>query len=149
MASRVYTERRSLRLALEDYLSPLGWDVVYKEGWQSDATITVPTVAITFLKWNKRALQMGDNNPHLFIRPVQIDCYMEREDRAIGITDAIADFMELVPIQIVDSNNNFLGNLICFDDSSISANLFPLLITAPNVLHWRGITKGTYEAQYP
>lgn len=152
MAGQSYYERRAFRTALEQYLIDAGWtgtnDLVYSEGFQSDDSITNPQVAISIVRPSRAALQLG-NGEKLFRRVFQVDCYMETEPRAMAITDNISDFMDLVPMNIVDQSSNILGSLICQDTESISSEILPPILGNPKVIRWRGIVRGTFEAFYP
>lgn len=152
MAAKTYFERRSLRNALEQYLVAAGWAgtnaPTYGEGFQSDETIGTPLVAITIVRPVRVSLQLG-NGEKMFNRTIQIDCYMETEPRAMAITDDISDFMDVIPINIVDNASVVLGSLICQDTESIYSEILPPILNNPKVIRWRGIVRGTYEAFYP
>lgn len=140
-------EIRAFRNQLDDYLGSLGWlGIDYREGFKSDAVINPPTVSIRFLPSNQKSLQLGGKSGEKLIRRVvQIDCYMETEDRADAITDDIMDFIELNTILVKDKDEVLLGTLICTDTQSIYAETIPPLLTNPKVIRWRGIVRATME----
>ena len=150
MAAKTYYERRSFRTALKTYLESQGWptDITYREGFQSDATIEVPTVAVHFLPYRKHTLQMAPVGENTYRRIIQVDAYMESEPRAMALADDVMDFMDLIPINIVNESSASLGTLICYDTDTISSETMPPILTNPKVDRWRSVTRGTFEAHY-
>jgi hypothetical protein len=147
--ARKYYERRSLRNALNTYLTSKSWtDITYREGFANEETITVPLVAVHFLPTNSVPLQIGSGSEKLFKRVVQIDAYMESEPRADAICDDIMDFLDIVPVSIVDATSAMLGSLICQDTGSIYSETFAPILPNPKVIRWRGIVRATLEAHY-
>jgi hypothetical protein len=151
VAAKTYYERRSFRNALKTYLESKGWptDLRYEEGFQTDAAITTPLVAIHFLPSEKRALQLAPMEENTYRRTIQVDCYMESEPRAMAICDDIMDFMDLIAITILNENAVNLGTLICFDTESINSEILPPNLGNPKVIRWRGVIRGGFEAHYP
>jgi hypothetical protein len=153
MAGKTYLERRGFRNQLKTYLDAHGWaataasTVTYKEGFKSEDTIKIPTVAITFLRSNIKQLQMGNMADRTFKRIIQVDCYMESEARAIDISDAIMEFMDIEPIVILDPSSTTLGSLISETDT-LYADVLPPKLNDPRILNWRAVIRGTYEAFY-
>jgi len=149
MARKQY-ELRAFRNALNDYLGGLGWtELEFREGFKSEKTIQVPSVAIHFLPSNKEELQIGGRGSEdLNRRLIQIDCYMETEDRAEAITDDCMDFIDLEAVLIKDPSDNTLGTLICKDTSSIYSETLPPLLTDPKLKRWRGVVRATLESHY-
>lgn len=146
MAKRNY-EIRAFRDALNDYLGAAGWTgLEFREGFKSEKLVQPPTVSVRFLPSNQKNLQIGGKGGEsLLRRVVQVDCYMETEDRAGAITDDIMDFMELETVLIKDKDENLLGTLICTDTQSIYAEVFPPILTDPKVIRWRGVARATME----
>jgi hypothetical protein len=151
---RTTLESRAFRTQVKAYLESQGWtgesQLRYEEGFQTDATITVPMVAIHFLPSNSKALQLGNIDDKTFRRFIQVDCYMESEDRAGRIMDDVMDFMDLIPIAIVDlMTTDNVGSLICYDTDTISGEILSPNLNVPKVNRWRSIIRGTFEAFYP
>lgn len=153
MADKQQLERRAVHVALSAYLLAAGWAganaLTYREGWTSDQPIVPPTIAITLIKPNKRSLQMGTQSEKLFFRTLQIDAYMESEQRAAAICDLVMDFMDLVPITVTDFDTSVIGTFICQNTDSIVSDIIPPILTNPKSIRWRGVIKGIYEAHYP
>src|SRR5678815_914098 len=138
MATAHREEIRSFRLALDTYLTSLGFTGLdYREDFP-DTQITVPSVAIHYLPSNKKSLQLGGKSggEDLISRTIQVDAYMESNDRAGKIVDAIMDFIELTPVTIVDKDSNTLGTLICFDDNGIYGDTLAPILTNPKLIKW-------------
>lgn len=149
--ARKYHERRSLSTALNTYIDARGWNTVtIKEGWQHDAEITVPTVAVHFLPSAFSSLEMGRGDTKRdFIRRIRIDCYMESESRADAITDDIADFIDETNITVLHVETGMeLGYMFVPDTGSITTETIPPIMTEPKVGRWRGVIKATYEVFY-
>ena len=147
--ARKYFERRSFRNELSTYLTSKGWtDVTYKEGFQGDTTISIPTVAIHFLPGSNKAFQLGSTGERLFKRVIQVDAYMESEPRADSISDDIMDFIDYTPVSIIDNTSAVLGSLICQDSESIYGETLKPILTDPKLLRWRGVVRATLEAHY-
>lgn len=152
MAAKTYYERRGFRLALQTYLETAGYTgtnaVSYREGFRSEQPIIPPTVSITIINPRKATLELAPDS-NLYRRTFQVDAYMESEERAMSICDLVMDFMDLIPIAIIDENNNGLGSLICYDTDSIVSDVLPPILTNPKSIRWRGVIKAPYEAHYP
>ncbi len=147
--SNTLFEIRALNLALQTYLSGLGWSgITFKEGYRSTDTITVPTIAYKYLPSRKTPFQLGTTSEKLVRRVIQITAYMESESRADQIIDDIMDFIELTPITIIDSTSAVLGTLNCIDTASIYGEAIPPLLTNPKSIQWRGVVRATLEAYY-
>lgn len=150
MSGKTYFERRSVHNALATYLTNAGWlNINFREGFMSEETIKIPTVTIEIVRPVKGSLEMGQSGNKVFKRPIQFDCYMESEARAMNITDDIMDFVELTPVQILNNESTNLGSLICYDNESISSDVLSPRLVDPKLLRWRGIVKSTWEAFYP
>ena len=150
MARKTY-EITAFRSALSTYLSSHGWTGInYKERFPTDSQIVIPTVAITFTQPSRsRALQLGDTGEKLFRRLIQVDCFMENNERAEGISDDIMDFMDMIAVSIVNKmSDQPVGTLICYDTESIYADIVPPDLEITKVNRWRAIVRGTYEAHY-
>jgi len=149
--SRRLYERRSFGNALTTYLQGQGWNVTYSEGWSSDRTITVPQIAVEFVDPSgPKALQIGgtSNGEKVFLRRVQVDAYMENEQRADTIIDSIMDFIDLEAIDIKDQSGNTLGLFICYDTDRIYGDTLPPATSDPRPIQWRGIVRAEMEAHY-
>lgn len=149
MANKKF-EIRAIRNGIDDYLGILGWlGIEYREQFKSEEVIKVPTVAVRYLPSTKESLQLGGKGGEdLIRRVVQVDCYMETEDRAEKITDDIMDFFDLETIIIKDQNDVTLGTVICPNSESIYSEVIPPLLTDPKVLRWRGVIRATLESHY-
>jgi hypothetical protein len=148
--ARKQFELRAFRNALDDYLGGIGWTgLEFREGFKSEKTITVPTVAVRFLPSNKQEMQIGGRGSEdLNRRIVQIDCYMESEDRAEAITDDCMDFIDLETVLIKDPTDQTLGTLICRDTNSIYSEVLAPLLPDPILKRWRGVIRATLESHY-
>jgi hypothetical protein len=145
-------EVRAIRLALESYLSAAGWTgITYSEGYDNTATIKNNQINIIMMDSGPEELQIGrvDGGERLFNRIIQIDAYMKSEKQADAISDTIIDFIDLVPVAIIDSNSTALGSIICQDTDSIQSRNMPPILTNPTLLRWRNISRANYEAFYP
>jgi len=148
--ARKQFELRAFRNALDAYLTTVGWTgLEFREGFKSEKTIQVPTVAIRFLPSNKEEMQIGGRGGEdLNRRVLQIDCYMETEDRAEAITDDCMDFIDFETVLIKDPSDNLLGTLICRDTNSIYSETLPPLLPDPKLKRWRGVIRATLESHY-
>lgn len=149
MANKNY-EIRAIRNQLDDYLGLQGWTGIdYREGFKSEKVITIPTVSVRYLPSTKGSLQLGGKGGEdLIRRVVQIDCYMETEDRAGQIVDDCMEFFDLETIVIKDPANIVLGTIICGNSESIYGETVPPLMTDPIIKRWRGIVRATLETHY-
>ncbi len=144
-------EKRAIVTALQTYLSAAGWsDLQYNDRYTEDQ-LTVPKVSVRFVPNTIRALQMGsvEGGDRVFVRTVQVDIYMESEERSETLQDDIMEFFDLVPVTINDASSQFLGTLICYDNESIYADTLPPATSQPPVIQWRGIIRAQMEAHYP
>jgi hypothetical protein len=150
MASKFF-ERRSVRNQLKSYLESRGWvDLLWAEGFTELLEVVPPFVAITLDDFGRETIGMGSDPSvdKLMSRRLQIDVYMEDENRLNAITDDISDFLDIEAILIKDNNNNIIGSLIS-DTTSILADVLPPDFSDPSNLEWRGIVSCIYEAHYP
>lgn len=145
-------ERHSLATAMGTYLVGLGWPIGgVKEGFKVEATIDLPTVSLYFLPSTYYELQMGrqGTSEKVFQRRVQFDAYMESEDRAIAIRDAIADYLDSAFLNIVDPlNSNNLGTMHCPDSETIRMDTLPPNLTEPKIKRWRSVVQATMLSHY-
>lgn len=147
--ARKFHERRSLRNALSTFLQGRGWSVTYKEGFKFDGEVTVPTVAVHFLPNSISELEIGRGDAKRnFVRRVQVDCYMEDENRADAITDDVMDFMDDVTITVLDTETGAELGYMYTDSATILAETVPPIFSEPKVNRWRGVIKATYETFY-
>jgi hypothetical protein len=152
MASKFF-ERRSVRTQLKTYLETHGWvDLSWAEGFSDSTLETVlpPFIVISIDDFGREELQMGRNpeTDKLLNRRIQVDVYMESEDRTNAITDDISDFLDIEAIIIKDNNNTVLGSLIS-DTSSILTDVLAPDFNDPNNIEWHGVVSSMYEAHYP
>lgn len=142
-------EIRSLRNSLTTYLASASWTgLQFSEKFGED-TVTVPLIAIHYLPSAGKNLQLGGKgNEKLYQRVIQIDAYMETEDRADAIVDDVMDFFDLVSVVIVDQSNQPVGSLICQNSDTIYGDTLAPILDNPKVTRWRGIIRATVEAHY-
>jgi hypothetical protein len=142
-----YYEERAVSTALLTYLNTAGWsDIVIKEGWDNKTPIALRDISVYVVRNSKTQLEMGSKSK-TFKRPIQVDAYMETEAQAGAIADDIMEFMDDVPLNIVDETAAILGTMECATDSIVSDTL-PPNYSNPQVTWWRGVVRGTYESNY-
>lgn len=151
--SRVFWERRAVRTALQTYLESNGWDSLrYDEGWPDPAkaaVVTPPQIVVEVSLNNNLEFQLGRTLPEkIFVRAVQIDAYMESEDRVNTLLEEIAIFVDSVVINVNNADNTTIGTMLCYSSEDISMATFPPIIT-PEILRWRGALTAIYIVQYP
>lgn len=145
--AKIRFERRSFAVALLAYLQARGWDVTrVEEQFTKDVPLEIPSVGVHFTPSRIRELQMGREAP-MYMRPVQVDVYMESEARAEAITDDIGDFMDLEGIEVLDKDSNLIAYMQS-DSESIILDTPPLIATSPALVRWRGIAKCIYQVNY-
>lgn len=151
MARRTY-EKRSFGNALTSYLQTKGWlNLTYSEGYSSGKAITPPQIAVTIPPSSKLDLQLGRTvgEDSVFHRTIQIDAYMESEQRADAIIDDIMDFVDFSPVVIINPDGDILGSFICYNTDGIIGETLPPITTDPKIGRWRGVVKAPMEAHYP
>lgn len=145
-----FFERRSVRNQLKTYLDARGWtDLTWAEGY-SDEEVVPPFIGIILVDFGKEQLEMG-NNPStnkLYSRRVQVNLYMESEDRVTALCDEISDFFDIEAIIIKDNSNNILGSMIS-DTESIITDVEEPDVTEEANLEWAGVVVCQYEVHYP
>ena len=145
--AKIRFERRSFATQLLTYLQAQGWDVDrVEEQFIKDVPLTIPAVGVVITPSRVKELQMG-RTVASYVRPVQVDVYMESEARAEAITDDIGDFMDLEAIHVKDKDNNIIAYMIS-DSESIVLDVPPLIATSPALVRWRGIAKCVYDVNY-
>jgi len=145
--AKVRYERRSFAAGLLTYLQGRGWNInKVHEQFITDVTLELPAVGVHFVPSNMKELQMG-RDAQAFTRPIQVDVYMESQQRAEEITDDIGDFMDLEAIPVKDKDNNVIAYMIS-DSESIRLDTPPLVATSPALVRWRGIASCVYEVNY-
>jgi hypothetical protein len=152
MASKFF-ERRAVRNQLKIYLDSHGWENMnWSEGFSEYTVETVipPFVAVLLEDMGRNELELGHDSTinRNFTRRVQIDIFMEDENRVNAITDDISDFFDLEVIYIKDNNSNILGTLIS-DTESINAETDLPNLNGELNLRWSGSVTVIYEAHYP
>jgi hypothetical protein len=149
MPKRTY-EKYAVASALATYLQGKGWSSIteVRRGFQSDVPVTVPAVSIYFLPSIFDELQMGRNKP-AFQRRVQVDAYMETEERAESIGDDIGAFFDEETVSVVDPDtSSIIAHVRCFDSSSIIMDTLPPTMTDAKVKRWREVVKATLNVDY-
>lgn len=150
MASKFF-ERRAIRNQLKIYLESKGWTgLTWAEGYDIDSTVVPPYITVILDDMGKEVLEMG-NDPlinKIFARRVQVNVYMESEDRTSAVTDDISDFMDIDVISIKDNNNNVLGTMIS-DTETIIGDMMPPSLNQETNLEWEGVVACSYKAHYP
>lgn len=152
MTSRFF-ERRSFRNQLKTHLDAKGWnDLNWAESFSSFPIeeIVPPFIGITVVDYGKEELEMGSdpNINKMYMRRVQVNIYMESEDRTDALCDEVMDFMDMEMITIKDNNNNTLGSMIS-DTESLISDTFEPDPEEPANLQWSGVIAGMYEVHYP
>lgn len=155
MARRTY-EKHSLGLALQSYLSDVGWTgVTFQESGNNQKQLSNPQITVSFVPRSSRvALQLGSagsgsSEQSTFERIVQFDAYMETEKRAETIIDDIMDFAELETVSIIAPSGDTVGYMIVQDSESIYGDTLPPAGENPRIMKWRGVVRATYESYYP
>lgn len=149
--AKKYFERRSVALALEDWLTDAGWNTgKVEEGFQSEETIRVPMVSIYFLpsRYVEKQLGRSTTTEKSFTRRVQVDCYMESEPRADAISDDVGEFFDQMFINITDPSGSILGNIYCPDSETILLDTIPPVMSEVKVKRWRSVIQATLESNY-
>lgn len=144
-------ERHSLAAALGPVLVSEGWAIGFvKEGFKNEATITLPSVGLYFLPSNLFEKELGHlNTERSLLRRVQFDAYMETEDRAIAIRDAIGDFLDGLYMNITDPlNSTVLGYMHVPNSETIRLDTMPPILSEPKIKRWRGIVQATVQVDY-
>lgn len=144
-------ERHSLAAAVLTPLNAAGWNIDYiREGFKGEGIILPPTVSLFFLPSNFHEKELGHlTSQRSLIRRIQFDVYMETEDRAIAIRDAIGDILDGIYINIVDPlNSNVIGTLYVPDSETIRLDTMPPILTDPKVKRWRGIVQAAIQTDY-
>lgn len=149
--SRVASETRSLRSGLNAHLATVGWPSLnFSEGWDS-LDIETPLVNVYVIDGGKENLELGKSNQHLlFRRMVQIDVFMESEDRTRSLCEDVMEYLDYTSFQINDIlTTSGIGYLSFPDTESITSIFFPPVVNNPEILRWRGSVRGRFEAYYP
>ena len=152
MASKFF-ERRAVRTQLKAYLETHGWiGINWSEGFSTYTleTVTPPFIAVILDDLGRTELELGHDptTNKVFDRRLQIDVFMEDENRVEALTDDISDFLDLETIIIKDNSGNALGSMISNTESIIAETDLPDLTGETN-LRWSGTVVATYEAHYP
>lgn len=150
--TRTLSESRSFRTNLSTYLtSTAGWaGLNFSEGWDT-IDIENPLVNVYVLDGIKDTLELGDIGTHkLFERIIQIDCYMESENRVRALCEDVMDYLDAVSLTINDvQTTSGIGYAVFPNSEMITATFIPPEFNDPEVLRWRGVVRGKYEAYYP
>lgn len=145
--AKIRFERRAFATALLTYLQNAGWNITeIQEQYIKDIPLEIPSVGVHFTPSRVKELQLG-RGPAMFVRPVQVDVYMESEQRAEAITDDIGDFMDLEGISVLDKDSNLIAYMQS-DSETIILDTPPLIATSPALVRWRGIAKCVYQVNY-
>jgi hypothetical protein len=73
---------------------------------------------------------------------------MESESRAMSIADDVYDFIDGIPIAIVDPSSVTVGTLYNSNSELITINVLPPNMAQPKVIRWRAIIQAPLEAHY-
>ena len=152
MTSRFF-ERRSVRNQLKTYLEAKGWtDLTWAEGFTAyTLDITAPPfIGVMLDDLGKEELELG-NDPSInkiYARRLQVDVFMESEDRVEALSDDISDFLDLEVIIIKDNASNILGSMVSDTSSILARTEDPFLDQEAN-LDWSGTVSCIYEVHYP
>jgi hypothetical protein len=147
--ARKISERKAVRDALETYLISKGWVVTYREGFPVGNQVVVPMVAVHFVDPQRAlSLQLGRTQEKLYSRDLQFDCYMDSENKADSIADDVMDFVDEVPIYIVDKMSGLTVGSLISNTESISSYTVPPDLQIEPINRWRAIIRGTYDAHY-
>lgn len=150
--SRILSETRSFRNNLNTHLTNSGWsDLNYSEGWE-EINIENPLLNVYIFDGAKASIELGYqfDSHKLFERILQIDCYMESEDRVRTLCEDVMDYLDSVSLDIVDiQTTSGIGYAVFPDSETITANFLPPSFNNPEILRWRGVVRGQFEAYYP
>lgn len=149
--ARRYYESVALANALEAYLTTAGQNLgTVRRGFQSEESIAVPMVAVHFLPSGYIELQLGRSitTDKSFERRVQVDLYLETEQRADALCDVVADFFDELYINVTDVNGDIIAHLYCPDSETISMSTTPPIFKQAKILRWRGVVQATLQADY-
>lgn len=150
--SRIESEQRVLRVTVSGYLYDHGWsDLNFSEGW-SYIDIEKPLVNTYVIDLRKTNLEIGNygSQHKLFERVAQFDVYMESENRVRAVCEDIMDYLDAASVTIVDNfTTSGIGYLIFPNSERISAKFIPPSALGSEILRWRGVVTGDFEAYYP
>jgi len=146
--AKIRFERRSFATELLTYLQARGWNDIQtiQEQFIKDVPLTLPAVGVHFIPSKMKELQLGRDAP-TYTRPVQVDVYMESEQRSEALIDDIGDFMDEISIPVKDTSSNIIAYMIS-DTESILLETPPLIASSPELIRWRGIATCVYEVHY-
>jgi len=146
--AKIRFERRSFATELLTYLQGRGWNDVteIREQFIKDIPLTLPAVGVHFIPSRIKELQLGRNAP-TYTRAIQVDVYMESEQRSEAIIDDIGDFMDEISIAVKDTSSNIIAYMVSETDSILLDNP-PLQATSPELIRWRGVASCIYEVHY-
>lgn len=148
MPKRTY-EKYAIASALATYLTGKGWPITeVRRGFQSDIPITVPAVSLFYLPSAFDELQMGRDQP-AFQRRIQVDAYMETEERAESIGDDIGDFFDEETVSVIDADtSDIIARIRCYDSSTIIMDTLPPNMSDAKLKRWREVVKATVNVDY-
>lgn len=150
--SRIESEQRTLRTGLSTFLSSAGWTgLTFSEGWDA-MDIENPLVNVLVNDLHKENLEMGRTvaNHKLYQRVAQIDVFMESESRVKAVCEDVMDFLDATTSTITDNfTTSGIGYLIFPDSETISSRFIAPDFNNPEILRWRGVVQGRFEAYYP
>lgn len=151
--SKIFWERRAVRVTLESQLQSSGWDnIAYKEGWGDPENVDViepPQMTIDVIPVSRLELELGRvTTTQVYPRSVQIDIYMEREERVRTLEEEIFDIFDTTVFQIKDAADVIVGYILSSSSEDIQIATFPPIIT-PEIMRWRGVVQSLMLAHYP
>jgi hypothetical protein len=114
--------------------------------------IDKPLVNVYVIPDHKVNLELGaQSSVHkLFEHTVQIDVFMESEERVKTICEDIMDYLDSAALTITDLfTTSGIGYLSFPKTESIVADFLPPSFNDPEILRWRGSVRGDFESYYP
>lgn len=149
--SKLASETRTIRNGLYSYLPSIGWTVAFSEGW-AEMDIEKPLVNVYIIDGGKQNLELGRTTTthKLFNRLVQVDVFMESEDRVRAVCEDVMEYLDAASLQVNDIlTTSGIGYISFPETDSITSIFFPPIVNDPEILRWRGSVRGKFEAWYP
>lgn len=148
IGNQIVLEQKAIISDLTTYLATKGWsNLTYTDGW-NEMDISNPLVNIYVIDNGPKSLGLGKTSERLYDRILQIDVFMENEDRVQAILQDLVEWMDR-SITIYDLDSAVIGSFTCVMDESIATSISPPELNNPEILRWRGIVRGDFEAHYP
>lgn len=148
IGAQIPLEQKAVISDLSTYLASAGWsNLTFTDGW-NEIDITNPLINVYIIDMGPKSLGLGKTAERLYDRILQIDVYMEREDRVLSIQQDIVEWMDR-SIVIKDLDDTSVGSFTLTFDENITTATSPPELNNPQILRWRGIVRGDFEAHYP